>query len=273
MTLRRITSFAAGTALVFGTLAIATPANAATTQLWVANAYSYDAGDFFEYTVCLDGADLTSLETTEITGPFDVETGEHLFEVFAGFDADCAGDGADFSQTLTVPDSPSATAMLFWPDEGNLDVSVFADDLTCTPQGSGRLLVRNGALTYAEGIRPARVTAIGPDGEPITLASELPVGEEAADEFAPGTYTDVDIAPQYDPVPLDDIVVTEGVVTAVYFYGGADGSIGTFSATSNVGVCSDDTTTTTSSTTSTSTTTTTAAPVAQAATTTPRYAG
>ncbi len=271
---RSLAAVVASATLVLGTVVMAAPASAATTKLWLVNVSAFPQ----PWTVCIDEVLVASFEPSDVVGPVDTESGDHLVEVMDGADADCTEDIPGFSETLTIPDTASTTLMVYAPVEG-YDVSVFADDLSCTPAGSGRLLVRNAALTYdSDGpgwLAPLDLDGFDPAGDPIALATDLPTGEEEVQVLAPGVYTDLVASPQQFPPELFDLTIEEGVVTALYLYGGTNSGVSdaitSLVLTSEVGVCGD--TTTTSSSTTTSTSTTTAAPASQAATTSPRYTG
>jgi hypothetical protein len=250
-------------------IALAPTASAATTtQLRVVDAYTYQAGNPFDHTVCLDGTSLTSLSTTQTTGPFTVDTGAHTVTVFNTLDALCSGE-PEFTFAVTVPAGPASTLMLYWPFDSSMQAVVLPDDLTCVAAGQGRVVLRNGGA-WGGGSQTIDLRGTPPAGTDTVLVGGVASGAQGSADLAAGSYTNAaitlvgDTATQTTPGPL---TVADGEETIVYGYGGVDGSSGTFTATLPLDTCTAPTTTVApTSTVAPTASTTTSPPAATAAT-------
>ncbi len=255
-------------ALVLPVVGSAVPAAAAgTTTYNVVNAYSYAAGHPFTFTVCLDGAVVTSLDTTETDGPFTHATGTAHLTVMNGSTSDCVTDPS-LDTTVTFP-AGNATLMLYWPPDGELSAVVLANDTSCTATGFGRLTFRNGAGFFA-GAGHVDVWGTPPGGVDTKLFTDIAPGEQQSADLAVGTYTDVRaVRTGTTTVVFDggDADVVEAQNAFLYLYGGNDGASGGFANTADLTVCAVATTTTTEP----PTTTTTVA--AQPVVVTPAFTG
>lgn len=220
-------------ALVAPTAMLAgTAAAQSTTQVWATNAYTYGAGHPFDFTICLDGTLLASLSTTETSGPTTVESGDHEVEVHDGLNADCA-EKPDFTRNVTIPEGAGATLALWWPGDSNGDITVFSEDMSCVPAGSGRVTYRNLA-TYgsSDGFD---LSATSPGGSDLTLVSNVQQGNQGATTAPTGTYTGAnatvngsgDFVTNISPSALP---ISETTQQVVYTYGGGDGAIGGYTA-------------------------------------------
>ncbi|WP_334143590.1 DUF4397 domain-containing protein [Rhabdothermincola sp.] len=250
-------------ALAGGSAFVSTPAGAGIATgatVTVVNAVAYDAENNFPLAVCIDGTFAGDLDTEEASDPIDLSPGNHQFEFIQG--SDCSGS-VFIDETLDIP-AGQVTVMAYWPSDDPTAV-VFADDTSCVENGETRVTFRHGAAW------PAVNLFMEPSGGSWTeVASGVAAGQQSTTDIPAGSYTNSELR---DPV-TDNVVLDTGspgdlqtgMVSTLYFYGGADGDTGWFVISSEVPVCEQPTTTTTAA----PTTTTTAAPIAVV---TPRYAG
>jgi hypothetical protein len=200
--------------------------------VWATNAYTYGAGHPFDFTICLDGTLLASLSTTETSGPTTVEAGDHEVEVHDGLNADCA-EKPDFTRNVTIPEGAGATLALWWPFDSSGDVTVFAEDLSCVPAGSGRVTYRN--IASYNGSDGLDLSATAPGGSGLTLVSDVEQGNQGASTVPTGTYTGATTSVNGTDEPVADISpsalpISETTQQVVYTYGGVDGAIGGYTA-------------------------------------------
>lgn len=241
-----VASVSIAAAAVIPVMAGTTAGAADTVQVRVVNAYSYGAGHPFDIEFCLDGESLGVISTEQQTGPIEVAPGTHQFGESWG--DGCGPDDADY-HTIEVPDTDAASVIWYWAEGEQAPVVVLEDDLSCTPAGQGRVVLRNLATIWTEnGTSPIDVDATGPDGEPVTLATGLEVPEQATQLVDAGTYTDLDVTLTADGTPpygLDDpdLTVGPGTVLVRTYYGGVDGDVGSFDNVIEVDTCDEPTTT------------------------------
>lgn len=260
---RSLFAAALAVALAGSSAFVATPAGAglaAGATVTVVNAVAYDADNNFPLTLCIDGTFAGDLDTEEASDPIDLSPGDHQFEFIQG--SDCSGS-VFIDETLAIP-AGQVTVMAYWPSDGPTAV-VFEDDTSCIESGATRVTFRHGATW------PAVNLYMEPSGGAwMEVASGVEAGEQSTADIPAGSYTNSELR---DPVS-DNVVLDTGdpgdlqtgLVSTLYFYGGADGDTGWFVISSEVPVCDQPTTTTTTA----PSTTTTAAPIAVA---TPRFTG
>jgi hypothetical protein len=233
-------------ALILPVVGSVSPAAAAgTTTFDVVNAYSYAAGHPFTYTVCLDGAVVATVDTTQSDGPFTHATGDAHLTVMNGSTSNCTID-PDLDTTITFP-AGNATLMIYWPPDSSITAVVLANDTSCTDPGMGRLTFRNGAGFFTGGGR-VDVWATTPGGVDTKIFTDIAPGEQQSADLAAGTYTDtraVETGTTTSVFDGGDAVVAEGKATNLYLYGGNDGSVGGFANSADLSVCAVATTTTT----------------------------
>lgn len=259
---RSLVAAALAVALAAGSALVATPAEAGTSggaTVKVVNAVAYNADTNFPLTVCIDGTFAVDLDTEEVSDPIALSPGNHQFEFIQG--SDCLGS-VFIDETLDIP-AGQVTVMAYWPLEEPTAV-VFTDDTSCVQSGVTRVTFRHGAAW------PAVNLFMEPSGGAwMEVASGVEAGEQSTADIPAGSYTGSELRdPVTDNVVLDTAEpgdLQTGMVSTLYFYGGADGDTGWFVISSEVPVCEQPTTTTT-----TAPTTTTAAPIAVA---TPRFTG
>ncbi len=284
MKFRTLAAASAAASLATTLVTLAPVAHAADpVQLYVANAYSYDADHAITVTVCVDGSPLTNSATRDVDGPFPVAAGDHDLVVLPGADAACDSDigNEEFVATVSVPQTQQATLLLSWPaDREGMVATVLPDDLSCAPAGQGRIVVRNGASIYYHDVPDPdldwRGVLPGQAAESL-LIGDIPSTGQAAAVLPAGDYTNTRAvaADTTDPTQVDTEggTLDPGVVIVHYLYGGNDGATGYFSDQYQVGECEAPSTTTTTTLAPTTTTLPPVPPAAIPVRATPRYTG
>jgi hypothetical protein len=185
-----------------------------------ANAVTYDFGNNFELTVCLDGvAQVEDLATGATYGPVDVAVGDYDVAFVQG--SDCSDSEPFVSGSLTVAPDANLTVMAWWGSEDR-DISVFDNDTSCVPAGQSRVTVRNGSTQAPVDL------VVTPEGGTATVAvSGVGEGDEATATLAAGAYSSVGVFYASDPLEgLGAQTFEDGSSYVIYVYGGADGSAG-----------------------------------------------
>lgn len=228
-------------------LAFASPASAAPIELTIVDGYHYNAGgDPLEQYVCLDGELLVPVADANTILFAEVEPGTYTITRYWGDSDDCSADPAATNE-VTITDAPAQTLFLHWTDfeDDGTFATVFEDDTSCVASGQGRVIFRNGAV-YGDG-GPADLVGGG-----AALVAGVPIAGEGQADLDAATYADVAIAYGTDDFPVDgDLPLEEGMVVAVFAYGGADGAVGAMAYDYQVEVCEEPTTTTAVETTTT----------------------
>ncbi len=153
---------------------------------------------------------LDDFEPGDLAGPLDLPAGDYEVAI-------TAPDAADASSpilgpvTLTLEANASYTAVAHLDEGGAPTVTAFANDISQTAAGEGRLTVRHTAAAPAVDILAG--------GSPVIEGLVNP--DEASLDLAPGTISAaVAAAGTTDPVigPAD-VTIEEGVLTIVYAWG------------------------------------------------------
>jgi hypothetical protein len=229
----------------------------------VVHAATYSATEEFPVTVCLDGVLVDDDFRVGQVIEDELPAGLYQVDVFVGTDQECVeGDGA-ISEEIAVSAGDDVTVAAIWPSDGPT-LAVWPNDYSCTDAGLARAAVRHGATTGG----PVDVLAtVGGDEIPVIEGldegaqdiGDAPAGIELADIRVVPAGTDI------TAIAIGDVTFDEGVVYEIYAIGGADGDLGFFVLTVDVGVCETPVTPTTAA----PTTTAAASPAAA----TPRFTG
>lgn len=245
-------ALALGAILALG-LALAAPAGAGLTEgsgeLTIVHAATFDAGDPFPVTLCIDGDIVNDdFEVGDIIGPDTTPAGTYDVDIFTGAGKpDCTGL-PQLSTTVEVQDGDDLTVMAYW-DNAEFNgpaLTVLDNDNDCTEPGEGRLTARHAADAPA-----VNVVADAQSTSPVEIFSDLENGQQATTDLAADTYPDVEVQQASDDslvVDLGDVTITEAEQLVVYVIGGADGDVGFFTDTIDEDTCDQPTTTTTSTT-------------------------
>lgn len=241
VTLASSATLVAGACLTFGLGLASAPAGAATGNLTIVNAATYDyPGAPFTQTVCLDGDALGNLDVGQ-TIAATVTTGvDHTVSFSGGADAGC--ESPDESDTVNVADGQHVTTGLTWPAGGGPVIATWVDDTSCYGD-TGRLTLRNAAYL------PGSVDMYGViDGVEDVLLTDVTVGGQMTVSLPAGTaISGAYVTSAGNP---DDVIAVIGALTVptngdlqVYLTGGADGSYGAFSYVVDGSPCPTPTTT------------------------------
>lgn len=227
-----LTSIALASATVVPAIAVSPTATAAgNVQLSIAGAVGHDATVPKPFTVCIDGVVAAKLQSGQTAPAVSVSSGPHEISAYAFLQDSCEGEPMVYNQALDVPEVAAATLLFYGPVGDRVTDTVLVDDLTCPAPGQGRLVLRHGADNYHEGPSAAvTVRATAPGGGTTVLADLLDSGEQHSADLAPGTYTNVEFTGESDTSILSDsdITVSPGSIVIRTYYGGHDGSIGSF---------------------------------------------
>lgn len=245
--------------LLFAALLLPTPAHAgvqAAATVTFVNAVTYDFGNDFELTVCVDGESVADdLSTGASTEPLAIAPGEHDIAYVQG--TDCTDESPFVDETLIFDPAANLTVMAWWGSDDR-GISVFENDISCVPSGQARLTLRNGSV-----VEPIDVVVTPDGGESSTVIEGVSTGEEGATEIAAGDYSAVDLSSE-GTYELGPQTFEDGSSYVIYAYGGNDGSAGATFGPVLTDPCSTTTTTATTSTT---------AATAAAATVRPTFTG
>lgn len=258
------------------------------TSLTIVDAFQYSSDNLINHTICVDG-NVVHTGPQPITSGIATTPGTHAIVVNSGA-TDCSNGAGSVTGTVDLLDTAAQTLVINWPawvnQEDVLTTSLFADDLSCTPADTGRVVFRNVATN--EGF----VGTFGTDNGSVKtpLISNIARGAEGSASVPAGAFPGPgsSVAGWYSgsEAPLSSsftmLSIPAGSVSTVYAIGGNDGATGMFEVTRSGTVCDVVTTTTTTTvipTTTTTTTTTTLAPpgagarVATPVAAQPRYTG
>ncbi len=205
-------------------LLVPTPAGAGGgTSVTFVNAVTYDAGQDFPLTLCIDGTlQQADVSTGSSVGPLNLASGDHLIDWVQG--SDCT-TGSFVSDTVTIDPNANVTVMAWWGSDGR-GISVLPNDTSCLDAGQARITLRHAAATDAVDF------AVTPQGGSSTvIITNVAVGAQGAATVAAGPYSSGVIT----GTGGGPTVVTLGAQTLVagssytlYLYGGNDGEIGYF---------------------------------------------
>ena len=264
------------TLAIAGVLPLIAPTAGAvdTTQVTIVDGYQYDAQNLMSLTVCLD--DTLVQQGDAVINPAVTSTpGSHTLSITQ--DEAACGDDVDWiTADVTLLDVESQAVVIGWPTYNQdqtrtLPVTVFADDLSCTPSDQGRLWFRNVNSADAD-VNFGETTG----GDPTALFENVAVDEEASALVASPAYPTTGEAIGWvegDGIwelwaPVTSYATSPGTVNVIYAYGGNDGDIGLVNHVLPASVCATPETTTT-----TVVTPPAIAPAAVAVTTQPTYTG
>lgn len=162
---------------------------------------------------------LEDFEPMDVAGPLSLPAGDYQIEIFAA-DADPAADDAVIDVTPAVPGGVNLSVVAHLDADGTPTVSAFANDLSETAAGEGRISIRHTAAApavdiVAAGAAVEGLTNISNGGEAV---ADLPAGDYPTGIAATGTTEVLFDAPA---------TVTAGQNTIVYAVGDlAGGSFG-----------------------------------------------
>jgi hypothetical protein len=149
-----------------------------------------------------------------ITDDLALPAGSYEVQVFPADAADDSGDPV-ISATLQVPASGNVSAIAHLDASGQPTITPFVNDVSATPAGQGRLVVRHTAAAPAVDVLAGGSPVFSGLTNPNEESAELPAGTVSASVAAAGT-TDPVIGPA-------DVPVRAGQVTIVYAIGSLDG--------------------------------------------------
>jgi uncharacterized protein (TIGR03382 family) len=148
-----------------------------------------------------------------LAGPMMVPAGAHQLAI-------TASDAADASEPVigpvdvTLDAGGNYTAVAHDDTSGKPTATLFTNDVSATPAGQGRLVVRHVAAAPAVDVLAGGEAVVSNLSNPDEQALELPAGTVSASVAATGT-TDPVIGPA-------DVAVTAGADTIVYAWGSLD---------------------------------------------------
>lgn len=148
-----------------------------------------------------------------LAGPMMVPAGAHQLAI-------TASDAADASEPVigpvdvTLDAGGNYTAVAHDDTSGKPTATLFTNDVSATPAGQGRLIVRHVAAAPAVDVLAGGEAVVSNLSNPDEQALELPAGTVSASVAATGT-TDPVIGPA-------DVAVTAGADTIVYAWGSLD---------------------------------------------------
>lgn len=148
-----------------------------------------------------------------LAGPMMVPAGAHQLAI-------TASDAADASEPVigpvdvTLDAGGNYTAVAHDDTSGKPTATLFTNDVSATPAGQGRLVVRHVAAAPAVDVLAGGKAVVSNLSNPDEQALELPAGTVSASVAATGT-TDPVIGPA-------DVPVTAGADTIVYAWGSLD---------------------------------------------------
>ncbi|MDR6573667.1 uncharacterized protein (TIGR03382 family) [Curtobacterium sp. 320] len=148
-----------------------------------------------------------------LAGPMMVPAGAHQLAI-------TASDAADASKPVigpvdvTLDAGGNYTAVAHDDTSGKPTATLFTNDVSATPAGQGRLIVRHVAAAPAVDVLAGGKAVVSNLSNPDEQALELPAGTVSASVAATGT-TDPVIGPA-------DVAVTAGADTIVYAWGSLD---------------------------------------------------
>jgi hypothetical protein len=145
-----------------------------------------------------------------ITDELALPAGSYDVAVFPADAADNSGTPV-VSATLQVPASGNVSVIAHLSADGTPTITPFVNDVSATPAGQGRLVVRHTAAAPAVDVLAGGSPVFTNLSNPNEASAELPAGTVSAAVAAAGT-TDPVIGPA-------DVPVTAGQVTAVYAIG------------------------------------------------------
>ncbi|OII28645.1 DUF4397 domain-containing protein [Curtobacterium sp. MCBA15_013] len=205
------TGLAAGVLLAAAAAAVPAAASAATgdATLSVLHAVPDVTVDVY-----LDGKRaLDDFTPGTLAGPMMVPAGAHQLAI-------TASDAADASEPVigpvdvTLDAGGNYTAVAHDDTSGKPTATLFTNDVSATPAGQGRLIVRHVAAAPAVDVLAGGEAVVSNLSNPDEQALELPAGTVSASVAATGT-TDPVIGPA-------DVAVTAGADTIVYAWGSLD---------------------------------------------------
>jgi hypothetical protein len=116
---------------------------------------------------------------------------------------------------LELPASGNVTAIAHLDEAGTPTLTVFNNDTSAIPAGSGRLVVRHTAAAPAVDVRANGEVAFSNLSNPNEATADLPAGTISADVVPTGATEPVVIGPA-------DLPITEGETLVVYAVGSLD---------------------------------------------------
>ena len=269
--MKRIALIAVAALVGLGLVPVTAGAQATTGSVTIVHDATYSADAAFPVTVCVDGEPFLGGDGQEpftwgdIAGPVELPFATYEVAIYTGAVAVCEGEPAIGPTNVVVGEGTSdITVAAIWTSAGPSVVTWDNLDI-CTEAGQGRVTVRHGAHTGG----PVDVLAIVDGVESVVVANVVEGASVSVSVPAPLAASDVVIVPAGGTTPIVDIgpvTFPEGVNTVVYAGGGADGPVGVFADSIDVGVCETPVEPTT-------TTTTTAPAAAAAATVAPSFTG
>ena len=235
--MKRIFLLGAALVLTLGLLpatAGAGTSTAATGMVTIVHDATYDVGEPFPVTLCVDGEPFAGGAGQEpfvwgdVLGPVDLPAASYEIAIYGGAVEVCEGEPAIGPETLMVDAGDDITAAAIWTSAGPA-LTVWANDSSCyEPATSSRLTVRHGADTGGE---PVDVVGLIDGVETTIISGLVEGGQETVD--IPGGLTVTDAAVVISgtdtvAIALGDQTFDAGNQYVVYAGGGADGDAGVF---------------------------------------------
>ena len=146
-----------------------------------------------------------------LAGPLDLPAGTYSVAITAADAAD-ASSPAIGPVDLTLEGGGNYTAVAHLDAAGSPTATLFTNDVSATPAGQGRLIVRHVAAAPAVDVLAGGQAVVKNLTNPNEQALELPAGTVSATVVAAGTTEPAVLGPA-------DVTVTEGADTIVYAWG------------------------------------------------------
>jgi hypothetical protein len=239
-------------ALLAGALTVGSngaQAQDATAELTVVHAATYDAGDSFPVTVCLDGGLVDGNFQVGEQIVADLPAGTYTADIYVGADVfagpDCAEDEMmpsaapepALSGPITLAAGDAVTVVAAWNAEGP-GLLEFDTDTSCVDEGTA-----NVTAIHAATAGTVDVWAGPAGGDLAPLVPEFAEGEVAGPVNIPAGAYDIAVFPAgADPsgtpaIAVDGLEVEAGTSVTIYAIGGNDGDLGAFALVDDAPIC------------------------------------
>lgn len=239
-------------ALLGGAIAVGgtnAQAQDATAELTVVHAATFDAGNPFPVTVCLDDALVDGDFQVGERIVTDLPAGTYQADIYVGagvFDGpDCAASVAStnappepaISGPITLEAGDATTVVAAWNSTGP-GVLVFPTDTSCVEEGTA-----NVTAIHAATAGTVDVWAGPAGGELSPLVPDFAEGDVAGPVNVPGGAYDIAVFPAgADPsgnpaIAVDGLDIAAGTSVSIYAIGGNDGALGAFALVDEAPIC------------------------------------
>jgi hypothetical protein len=238
-------------ALLGGAIAVGgtnAQAQEGTGQLTLVHAATFDAGNPFPVTVCLDDALVDGDFQVGERIVTDLPAGTYTADIYVGagvFDGpECAGSVVEtsaiepaLSGPITIVAGEPQTVVAAWNNDGP-NVLAFETDTSCAPEGSA-----NVSAVHAATAGTVDIWAGPAGGELAPFAPGFAEGELAGPVSIPEGDYDIAVFPEgADPtgtpaIAVDGLAIAAGTSVTIYAIGGNDGALGAFALVDEAPTC------------------------------------